>query len=76
MCTHASMTGLRRLVVILLACAVGTFGMSAGSADVASAGTLRTKVFDFNACDQYQVSGHSCSGLRADLRADAIAQAF
>ncbi len=60
--SHAS-----RLLVLLLALLVG----SLAAAPAAQAATLRTKVFDFNACDQYG-RNPECDATAAQ-RADAIA---
>jgi hypothetical protein len=67
-------SAIRRLVVFLVAALSAAVAVQAIHPDSASAGTLRTKVFDFNACDQ---NGEAqapdiCEFNRADVRADAI----
>jgi endonuclease/exonuclease/phosphatase family metal-dependent hydrolase len=64
-----------RLKVVLVATLMmaGAFAIAPLEAN---AGTLRTQVFDFNACDQYLVPGHSCRGISPNARADAIAHSI
>lgn len=65
-------TGTRRGVSLLAAVLLCALSLTIVGTGKANAGTLRTKVFDFNACDQYGRSGWPDCQVTPSLRASAI----